>query len=187
MTAIDWIVVGAGAALIAFLLWFFFGPKKGKAAAFRAGVQEATIRVEGAYQPNVITVKAGTPVRLHFDRREATDCSNRVVIPDFGVSRALPAFQTTSIDLTPEEPGEYRFACSMNMYRGTLVVEPDGAAPMAISAEPPPTQVRPEVAPKPSAEEKPTRAEFRICDMRSITTINALEDLLERERGVERV
>ena len=197
MTIVEWAVIAGGLALILFLLWFFFGPKKGKAAAFRAGVQEATIRVEGAYQPNVITVKAGTPVRLRFDRREATDCSNRVVIPDFDISRALPAFQTTTIELTPEQPGEYPFACAMNMYRGTLVVEPaDGAA----AAEPEdaavaeiadraeaPAQVRPEVAPKPSAEERPARADFRIRDMRTITTITALEDLLEREKGVERV
>ena len=189
MSGMDWLVIGGGLALIVFFLWFFFGPKKGKAAAFRAGVQEATIRVEGAYQPNVITVKAGTPVRLKFDRREATDCSNRVVLPAFEISRALPAFQTTSIDFTPEEPGEYPFACAMNMYRGTLVVEPGGggaATAMETEVEAP-TQVRPEVAPLPDADERPARAEFRICDMRVITTINAIEDLLEREKGVERV
>ena len=186
MTLVDLAVIAGGIALIAFLLWYFFGPKKGKAAAFRAGVQEATIRVEGAYQPNVITVRAGTPVRLKFDRREATDCSNRVVIPDFGISRALPAFQTTTIDFTPEEPGEYPFACAMNMYRGTLVVEPDGGEPPPAET-PAPAQAPPESAPRPAAEERPARAEFRICNIRSITTVNALQDLLERESGVERV
>ena len=186
MNDFDWLVIAAGVALTAFLLWWFFGPKKGKAAAIRAGVQEAVIRVEGAYQPNVITVKAGLPVRLKFDRREATDCSNRVVIPDFGISRALPAFQTTTIELTPEEPGEYGFACAMNMYRGTLVVKPaDGAAPEAAPKQP--VQVRPEVAPRPDAEQRPSRAEYVIHDMRSITTTTALDELLEREAGVERV
>ena len=188
MTVIDILVIAAGLALVAFLLWFFFGPKKGKAAVIQAGVQEATIRVEGAYQPNVVTVKAGVPVRLKFDRREATDCSNRVVLPDFGISRALPAFATTNVEFTPEEPGEYPFACAMNMYRGTIVVEPDGRAPQTgPGEEPAPAQVRPEVAPRPSAEERPARAEFFIRGMRSITTVNALEDLLERQGGVERV
>ena len=186
MSGIEWVVILGGVGALAFLLWFFFGPKRGRAAVFRAGVQEATIRVEGAYQPNVITVKAGAPVRLRFDRREATDCSNRVVIPGFGVSRALPAFQTTTIEISPEEPGEYPFACAMNMYRGTLVVEPgEGASPAAGDA-PAPTQVRPEVGPRPSPDERPARADFRICNMRSITTVNALRDLLEREDGVER-
>ena len=184
MTALDLAVIAGGVGVVLFLLWFFFGPKKGKVAAFRAGVQEATIRVEGAYQPNVITVKAGTPVRLRFDRREATDCSNRVVIPDFDISRALPAFQITTIDLTPDQPGRYPFACAMNMYRGTLVVEAaDGAASPATG----PSQIPPENAPIPSAEERPAQAEFRIRNMRTITTITALEDLLEREKGVERV
>lgn len=122
MSLLDVAVIIAGLGLMVFLLWFFFGPKQGKAAAIRAGVQEAVIRVEGAYQPSVVKVKAGLPVRLKFDRREGTDCSNRVVIPDFDISRALPAFQTTTIDFTPQEPGEYPFACWMNMYRGTIVL-----------------------------------------------------------------
>ena len=95
MNLIDLLVIAGGLAATAFLLWFFFGPKRGKAAVLRGGVQEATIVVEGAYQPNVVTVTAGRPVRLKFDRREATDCSNRVVLPDFNISRALPAFTTT--------------------------------------------------------------------------------------------
>ncbi len=185
MTIIDGLVIAAGLGLIAFLLWFFFGPKQGKAAVLQGGVQEATIRVEGAYQPNIVTVKAGVPVRLKFDRREATDCSNRVVLPDFSISRALPAFATTTIQFTPEQPGEYPFACAMNMYRGTIVVAPDGRTPSADVAVP--AQVPPSVAPKPSAEERPAQAEFMICDMRTITTITAIEDVLERLPGVERV
>ncbi|GIW07519.1 MAG: hypothetical protein KatS3mg060_2324 [Dehalococcoidia bacterium] len=187
MSATDLLVIAAGLGLMVFLLWFFFGPKQGRAAAVRAGVQEATIRVEGAYQPNRITVKAGMPVRLKFDRREATDCSNRVVLPDFGISRALPAFATTAVEFTPERPGEYPFACAMNMYRGTLVVEPDGRAPGPEAAAAAPTQTPSEVAPRPSAEERPARAEFRIRGQRSITTVTALEDLLGRLPGVERV
>lgn len=187
MTIIDIVVIAGGLLLIAFLLWFFFGPKTGKAAVLHGGAQEATIRVEGAYQPNVVTVKAGTPVRLKFDRREATDCSNRVVLPDFGISRALPAFATTTIEFTPEQPGAYGFACAMNMYRGTIVVEPDGRGAPTEVADAQPVQVPAPVAPKPSAEERPARAEFIICDMRNITTINAIQDVLERLPGVERV
>lgn len=86
MSAIDVAVLIGALALIVVLLWFFFGPRTGKAAAIRAGVQEVTIRVEGAYQPSVVTVKAGLPVRLRFDRRE--ERSNRVVFPEFHISRA---------------------------------------------------------------------------------------------------
>jgi Cu+-exporting ATPase len=186
MTTLDLAVIAGGTALIGFLLWFFFGPKTGKAVVLQAGAQEATIRVEGAYQPNRITVMAGVPVRLKFDRREATDCSDRVVLPDFGISRALPAFATTTIDFTPGEPGEYPFACAMNMYRGTLVVEANGHAPN-VEAATRSAQVPSEVAPRPSAEERPAQAEFFIRGMQTITTVTALEDLLGRQPGAERV
>ncbi len=186
MSVVDLAIVAGGTALIGFLLWFFFGPKTGKAAVLQAGAQEATIRVEGAYQPNRITVMAGVPVRLKFDRREATDCSNRVILSDFGISKALPAFATTTIDFTPGEPGEYPFACAMNLYRGTLVVEANGHAPNTEAATIP-AQVPPEVVPRPSAEERPAQAEFFIRGMRTITTITALDDLLGRQPGVERV
>ena len=187
MDIVDIVVIIGGLGLIGFLLWFFFGPKQGKAAVMQAGAQEATIRVEGAYQPNLITVRAGMPVRLKFDRREATDCSNRVVLPDFGISRALPAFATTTIEFTPEQPGEYPFACAMNMYRGTIVVEPNGQTGAADTGASAPAQMPPEAGPRPSAEEKPAQAEFLIRGMRSITTITAIEDLIERQPGVERV
>jgi len=187
MDLAELLVVIGGFSLIAFLLWFFFGPKTGKAAVFQAGAQEATIRVEGAYQPNLITVTAGTPVRLKFDRREATDCSNRVVLPDFDISRALPAFATTTIEFTPTTPGEYPFACAMNMYRGTIVVEPNGRGGLAEHDVEPPSQALPESAPHPSADERPAQAEFLIRGMQSITTVTAIEDLLTRQRGIERV
>ncbi|MCG3117843.1 MAG: heavy metal translocating P-type ATPase [Candidatus Manganitrophus sp. SA1] len=184
MSAIDFTVIAAGLGLISFLLWFFFGPKQGKAAAIRAGVQEVTIRVEGAYQPNRVVVKAGVPVRLKFDRREGTDCSNRVVLPDFGVSRALPAFATTTIEFTPQEPGEHPFSCAMNMYRGVLIVEPDSRVKQGAAS---PRQLPSCVAPHPSAEERPARAEFLIQGMRSIMATTAIEELIERLPGVERV
>lgn len=68
----------------------------------------------------------GAPVRLKFDRREATDCSNRVVLADFDVSRALPAFATTTVEFTPDQPGEYPFACGMNLVWGLRSCECTG-------------------------------------------------------------
>ncbi|MGB3652524.1 MAG: cupredoxin domain-containing protein, partial [Rivularia sp. (in: cyanobacteria)] len=28
--------------------------------------------------------------------------------------------QVTTVEFTPEKPGEYTFSCGMNMYRGTI-------------------------------------------------------------------
>lgn len=117
-------VLIGGTGLIAFLAWFFFGTKESRRAQTKGGVQEITIRVEGTYQPDHIQVRAGVPVRLKFDRQENVGCSERVVFPDFKINRELPAFQTTSIEFTPNKPGTFAFACGMNMYRGQLIVVP---------------------------------------------------------------
>jgi Cu+-exporting ATPase len=51
-----------------------------------------------------------------------------VVFPDLRKSASLAAFGTTTLDLDISEPGEYSWACGMNMLHGTLVAEaPDGA------------------------------------------------------------
>jgi len=73
-------------------------------------------------------------VRLHFYRDETVDCSERVVFDAFGINRELPAFQTTTIELTPETPGEFPFRCGMSMVKGRLVVEAAGAPRRAESS-----------------------------------------------------
>ena len=118
----------AGAAAIAGLAWFFFGPRKARGAAVHGNRQEVEVTVKGGYSPNLIRARQGVPLRLVFDRQEAGDCTSRVVFPDLGVSRSLAPFARTTVDFTPERSGEFGFACGMNMVHGTLLVEPDGAA-----------------------------------------------------------
>lgn len=126
-------VVVAAVALMACVLWYFFGPKKAATAAVGAGVQEIKIVVKGGYSPDVIAVRAGMPVRLAFYRDETASCSEQVVFPDFGIARDLPAFKTTAIEFTPDSPGEYTFACGMNMMRGKLIVEDRGGGELLTS------------------------------------------------------
>jgi plastocyanin domain-containing protein len=123
MTPQDWIAVLAGAAAIAWVNWYFFFAQRSAATAQETGgVQEVTIAVQGGYDPAEVKVRKGSPVRLVFDRRETSSCSEEVVIPDFGIRRFLPAFQKTAIELTPSEAGTYEFTCGMSMLRGRLVV-----------------------------------------------------------------
>ena len=129
MSADGFAVVLVAAALIAGLAWFFFGPKAAKRAVLRGGVQEIEVTVKGGYSPSQIRVQRGVPVRLVFDRQEGSDCTSRVVFPDFQLSRSLPAFQRTSVEFTPDRTGEFGFACGMNMVHGTLIVEGDGDVP----------------------------------------------------------
>ena len=128
MSGTEIAVTIGGLAAIAFLAWFFFGPKTARAAELRAGVQEIKITVRGGYSPDIIRVRQGVPLRLVFDRQENSDCSARVVFPDFQAAKSLKPFGTTVLEFTPDKSGEFGFACGMNMLHGTLVVEESGAA-----------------------------------------------------------
>jgi plastocyanin domain-containing protein len=87
------------------------------------GTQVLRVTVKGGYSPDILAVKRGRPVRIEFDRQEASSCSDTVVFGEFGISRPLPAFRTTPVQFTPEKAGTFEFTCGMNMLRGRLIVE----------------------------------------------------------------
>lgn len=114
----------SGLAILAVIAWYLkHAHHDGVPAVLTAsGRQELTVLVRGSYRPDVIEVKAGTPVRLNFRREESASCTEMVVFPEFDRAAQLPEGQTVPIDLLPETPGEYEFACQMGMVRGRLVV-----------------------------------------------------------------
>jgi plastocyanin domain-containing protein len=118
------VVLVGGVLVVGFIIWYFFMSEgtQGRAAAAE-GVQRINITVKGGYTPDVVVVKRGIPVEISFYRDEASTCTDQVIFGDFQISRALPAFETTVVRLTPERAGEFRFNCGMNMVRGRLVVE----------------------------------------------------------------
>ena len=79
-------------------------------AQVKGNVQEIRITIKGCYSPDVIRVKEGGPLRLVFDRQEASDCSDWVVFPGFQATKS----------------GSFGFAYGMNMLHGTLIVEQNG-------------------------------------------------------------
>jgi plastocyanin domain-containing protein len=123
----DWseiIVAVAGASLIAFVLWYFFGERERTSATVsESGVQEIKVTIKGGYSPDVIVVQKGKPVRLNFYRDETSSCSEQVIFGDFQIARDLPAYKTTPVEFTPDRAGEFTFTCGMNMLRGKLIVE----------------------------------------------------------------
>ena len=125
MSALDWIMVLASLAAIAWVNWWFFLARRPAATAVAGagGAQEVTITVQAGYEPAEVKVKRGVPVRLIFDRQETSGCSEEIVIPDFGIRKFLPAFQKTPVELTPGKAGAFDITCGMSMLHGKLIVE----------------------------------------------------------------
>ena len=125
MTTLQIVVSLGGLALSIFIAWFFWLAPKGltRAVAGAGSVQEVAVTVKGGYTPDVIVVKAGRPVRLHFTRQESSACSEKVLFPDFNQNALLPEGQEVTLEFTPDKPGEYGFQCQMGMLRGKLIVE----------------------------------------------------------------
>src|SRR5687767_3864057 len=119
------LVTLGGVAAIAWVAWYFFLGERQQVRAMvgAGGAQEIKVVVKGGYEPDVIVVERGRPVRLDFYRDETASCSESLVLGDFGIARPLPAFKTTTIEFTPQKAGEFTFTCGMNMMRGKLIVE----------------------------------------------------------------
>jgi len=109
--------IAAGAGVLAFLAWFFFGERRAVVAESRI-----TVVVDGGYSPDLIVTRAGLPLTLVFDRRDSGPCTDEIVLPDFRVRRRLPTGRKTAITIVPPSPGEFPFSCGMNMLHGTIRV-----------------------------------------------------------------
>ena len=119
------ILLGGLAAILFVIWWFLVVPRRRTAAPGVAAApgSEIVIAVRGGYDPAVVRVPAGAPVRLVFDRQEDSSCSEEVVIPDLGVRKFLPAFARTTVGITAPAPGTYEITCGMGMLHGRLIAE----------------------------------------------------------------
>lgn len=76
----------------------------------------------GVYEPSVLRVRQGVPVRWEITRDAWVGCASTLVLPAFGVNQSLQEGENV-ISFTPTRTGSFRFSCAMGMVRGTLVVE----------------------------------------------------------------
>jgi plastocyanin domain-containing protein len=119
----DVVVVILGVALIAWELWYFLVPPRMETAVPRGGVQEISVLVKQGFEPDVIPVEAGRPVRLRFYRDETAASSGDVVFDTLGLRSPLPPFETTTVEFTPLQPGDYPFRCEAGPFTGRVVAE----------------------------------------------------------------
>lgn len=90
-------------------------------------VQVVKMWVEnGAYKFDK-SVVVGKLVRIEADMNRMPGCSKAFMIPAFGVSKTFST-SNNALEFTPNKAGAFNVACSMNMYKGSLIVlESDGS------------------------------------------------------------
>ena len=91
-------------------------------------IVELNLTVDVGYQPERLSAQAGQRVRLNIFRKNPSDCFSKLLLPDFNLAVDLPLNETTTVEFTPGQPGNYEFACGMNMFRGVIEVQASNAS-----------------------------------------------------------
>lgn len=90
------------------------------------GAEVQTVKVilgAGGYQPASFNLRRGVLARIVFVRQVEGACGEEIVIPEYGVKRALPLNKPVVVAFTPDKSGEFSFTCGMGMLRGKIVVK----------------------------------------------------------------
>jgi plastocyanin domain-containing protein len=88
--------------------------------------QERVIPIEvtsAGFLPAQIKTKSMEQIKLVVTRTTERTCAKDIVLRDFGISKPLPLNQPVEVTLTPTRPGQFRYACAMNMVAGVIIAE----------------------------------------------------------------
>jgi len=119
MTLEKLIVSIASVIGIALTYWFFLlKNEKGIVAE-----NTVDIIVNGGYTPENIVIPKGQVTKINFLRKDPTTCLEEVVLGDFHIRKYLPLNKKVTIELKPQESGEFTYHCSMNMYHGKIIIK----------------------------------------------------------------
>ncbi len=117
--SIDKILVTiSGLVGIVFTFWFFLMKNEKEVQAS----ESVDIIVEGGYSPNIISVQKGKTTKINFIRKDPSTCLEEVILSDFKIRKFLPLNQKVTVEITPQNEGEFTYSCGMNMYHGKIVV-----------------------------------------------------------------
>lgn len=78
---------------------------------------------QNGFEPSQVDVKPGIPVVLKITRKTDSTCAKEILIPAKKINRPLPLKKEVSVDVGKLEKGEIRFACSMDMIAGQILVK----------------------------------------------------------------
>ncbi len=94
------------------------------AQAQAPATNNAAITIESTgYNPNNITVKAGSQVTLNLTNNGGGGCTQAFTIPSLGVQKVVPLGTSNTVTFTaPAQPTQLAFMCSMGMFRGVINV-----------------------------------------------------------------
>lgn len=73
------------------------------------------------FEPSVIEIKKGIPVRWIIYGDQVTGCTNRIIVPSLNISKAINPGENV-ITFTPQNDGVINFSCWMGMVRGKFIV-----------------------------------------------------------------
>ena len=115
-------------AFIAWELWYFRGRRDyvspGDPAKSRT--QEFRVTLQGGFDPDLIIVEAGRPVRLDVFRCEVDIEAEQLAFDTLKITKTLPEFARASVEFIPNEPGDHRFFCGT--CEGYVVAQVGGEA-----------------------------------------------------------
>lgn len=73
------------------------------------------------YEPNVLYVKKGIPVRWIITAKQISGCTNEIILHDYDIRKTLKIGENI-IEFTPTQTGEIKFSCWMRMVWGKFIV-----------------------------------------------------------------
>ena len=71
---------------------------------------------DGKYDNQVLTVKKGVPVRLHFTADPNAGCGKEMVIYGMGISATSNNGEEDVVEFVPQQEGTYQISCGMRMW-----------------------------------------------------------------------
>jgi sulfite exporter TauE/SafE/copper chaperone CopZ len=74
------------------------------------------------FSPSVLHLRRGVPVRWVIKGDAITGCTNKIIVPSLGISRALVSGDNI-VNFITDKIGEVHFSCWMGMVRGKFIIE----------------------------------------------------------------